>query len=182
MPEYTLIVKIPNAGNKEISYSVKLTGSYEDYPEDYFLLENSRSNICQALQTQSGRKLESQQLKWLINEWVHNIKEGRRNTNLSLELSEDISSTSSQARPAAPFTPTLLENSAYIPQPQQHNRAYTSAEGGSAPSHPSPLNEVIQEEQELAIQEEQEPIRKILATNNEVDIEVKKRNFVITVF
>lgn len=89
MPEYTLLMKIPNAGNKEYSYGVHLTDCYEDYPEDYFRIEQNRSHLCQTLQHQSGRTINNAQLKKLLEDWIGEIKLGRRRTTISLDLPPD---------------------------------------------------------------------------------------------
>ena len=86
MPEYTVTIKIPNAGNKQIPYSVVLVDSYEDYPEDYFRIEENRLNLCQAIQNQSARQISQEQLKRLISEWIQEIKLGRRRTTIILDL------------------------------------------------------------------------------------------------
>ena len=91
MSEYTLIVRIPQAGNKEISYSINLTTLYESYPEDYFRQENHRSLISQAIEQQSARMLNSENLTAIISTWIADIKVGRHRTIVTLDLPLDAS-------------------------------------------------------------------------------------------
>ena len=49
MPEYTLVIRIPAAGNKEFSYSVNLTGTDVNYPEDYFYSRTQRAKVAARL-------------------------------------------------------------------------------------------------------------------------------------
>ncbi|MGB3204172.1 MAG: hypothetical protein WBB28_04225 [Crinalium sp.] len=86
MPEYTLVIIISNAGNKELSYSVNLDGIYEIYPEDYLQLETNQLPLRETLQIQLARELSELQLKLLINQWINEIKEGNRRAIIRLDL------------------------------------------------------------------------------------------------
>lgn len=91
MSEYTLVVRIPQAGNKEISYSINLTTLYESYPEDYFRQENHRFLISQTIEQQSARMLTSENLTAIISNWIADIKVGRHRTIVTLDLALDAS-------------------------------------------------------------------------------------------
>jgi hypothetical protein len=91
MSEYTLVVRIAQAGNKEISYSINLTTLYESYPEDYFRQENHRSLISQTIEQQSARMLTSENLTAIISNWIADIKVGRHRTIVTLDLPLDAS-------------------------------------------------------------------------------------------
>ena len=91
MSEYTLVVRIPQAGNKEISYSINLTTLYESYPEDYFRQENHRFLISQTIEQQSTRMLTSENLTAIISNWIADIKVGRHRTIVTLDLALDAS-------------------------------------------------------------------------------------------
>lgn len=93
MTEFTLKLKIPNAGNKEIYYSVNLTGTDRSYPEDYFntRIDRGKANclsLRQAIENQSLRQVTDEQLEQIIHNWNHGIKYGKSNTTtviISLE-------------------------------------------------------------------------------------------------
>ena len=91
MSQYTLIVRIPQAGNKEISYFISLSTLYESYPEDYFRQENNRSLISQTIEQQSARTLTSENLTAIISNWIADIKVGRHRTIVTLDLPLDAS-------------------------------------------------------------------------------------------
>ena len=91
MSEYTLIVRIPQAGNKEISYSISLSTLYESYPEDYFRQDNNLSLISQTIEQQSARMLTSENLTAIISNWIADIKVGRHRTIVTLDLPLDAS-------------------------------------------------------------------------------------------
>ena len=91
MSEYTLVVRIAQAGNKEISYSINLSTLYESYPEDYFRQENHRFLISQTIEQQSARMLTSENLTAIISNWIADIKVGRHRTIVTLDLPLDAS-------------------------------------------------------------------------------------------
>ncbi|MBO1072240.1 MAG: hypothetical protein HEQ13_24060 [Dolichospermum sp. DEX189] len=91
MSEYTLVLRIPQAGNKEISYSINLSRLYESYPEDYFRQENHRFLISQTIEQQLARMLTSENLTAIISNWIADIKVGRHRTIVTLDLPLDAS-------------------------------------------------------------------------------------------
>ena len=91
MSEYTLVARIAQAGNKEISYSINLSTLYESYPEDYFRQENHRFLISQTIEQQSARMLTSENLTAIISNWIADIKIGRHRTIVTLDLPLDAS-------------------------------------------------------------------------------------------
>ena len=91
MSEYTLVLRIPQAGNKEISHSISLSTLYESYPEDYFRQENHRFLIRQTIEQQSARMLTSENLTAIISNWIADIKVGRHRTIVTLDLPLDAS-------------------------------------------------------------------------------------------
>ncbi|RCJ22385.1 hypothetical protein A6S26_21780 [Nostoc sp. ATCC 43529] len=92
MSEYTLVVRITQAGNREINYSIELSGLDENYPDDYFRHEKNRLAISQAIEQQSARKVTSANLKSIISTWILDIKSGLHRTVVTLDLPPDISS------------------------------------------------------------------------------------------
>lgn len=91
MTEFTLRLKIPNAGNKEIYYSVNLTGTDSSHPEDYLSARTDRGkanrlNLSQAIANQSLRQVTDEQLEQIIHKWNHGIKTGKSNTT-TVEIS-----------------------------------------------------------------------------------------------
>lgn len=90
MPEFKVVLKITNHNNQELPYSVNLRGAYEDYPEDYFRVDENRRKMQIALQEQAGCKIDNFQLKLIIDKWIEEIKEGRRRTTVRLDLPLEI--------------------------------------------------------------------------------------------
>lgn len=90
MPEFKVVLKVTNHNNKELPYSVNLRGAYEDYPEDYFRVDENRRKMQTALQEQAGCKIGNFQLKLIIDKWIGEIKEGRRRTTVRLDLPLEI--------------------------------------------------------------------------------------------
>jgi hypothetical protein len=86
MPEFKVVLIISNDDNKEVPYSLNLTGTYEDYPEDYFRVEANRIKMQAALQEEAERKVDSFHLKPIIDKWIGEIKEGKRRTTIRLNL------------------------------------------------------------------------------------------------
>ena len=86
MPEFKVVLKVTNHNNKEFLYSVNLTGADEDYPEDYFRVDENRRKMQTALQEQAECKIDNFQLKLIIDKWIGEIKEGRRRTTVRLDL------------------------------------------------------------------------------------------------
>jgi hypothetical protein len=85
MPEYKILIKNPDGG-RDINFSVILTGSDEDYPQDYFKRENISSRLREAIKSQSYRDVSQENLKLVINEWLKEIKNNRRLTSIKVNL------------------------------------------------------------------------------------------------
>ncbi|HLP91206.1 MAG TPA: hypothetical protein VK184_21830 [Nostocaceae cyanobacterium] len=91
MSEYQLVVRIPQAGNKEINYSIELNRLYESHPEDYFRQENHRLAISQTIEQASARKVSPTNLNSIISQWTVDIKSGLHRTVITLDLPPDAS-------------------------------------------------------------------------------------------
>jgi|GEM_PF-2416709 len=89
MSIYNLSVRIPQAGNKEVSYSVTLNKLQESHPEDYFRLEKNRLELCQTIQ-QSARQVNPADLDAIISKWISEIKCGMHNTTVTLDLPSEV--------------------------------------------------------------------------------------------
>lgn len=121
MPEYTVVIKIPNAGNKEIPYSVQLTGPHEDHPEDYFKVEQNRLQLCQVIQNHSARQISKEQLKRLIDKWIGEIKQSRRRTTITLDLPPEVIFTPNPTAVASDFSAPTTATSTHQPVPKKPN-------------------------------------------------------------
>ena len=86
MPEYTLIIEIPNAGNRQIRNSVNLTGSFVDCPGDYFRKPENRTKLKTDIETQSARQVSEADLDFFIKEWCPDIKQGLTPTTVRRDL------------------------------------------------------------------------------------------------
>jgi hypothetical protein len=86
MPEYTLIIEIPNAGNRQIRNSVNLTGSFVDFPGDYFRKPENRAKLKTDIETQSARQVSEADLDFFIKEWCRDIKQGLNPTTVRRDL------------------------------------------------------------------------------------------------
>jgi len=86
MSEYTLIVDIPNACNRQIRISVNLTGSSIDYPNDYFRKQENRTKLRNDIENQSQRQVCDSDLNFFIKEWCLDIKQGLSPTTVSRDL------------------------------------------------------------------------------------------------
>lgn len=78
MPEFTLTIVIPNAGNKEVLYSIYLERKQESYPEDYFRYHDHKEELRKLLREKAGRGVSDYQLQQIIEEWIRHIREGNR--------------------------------------------------------------------------------------------------------
>lgn len=79
MTQYTIVLTIPNAGNREICYPVNLTGKDAAvYPSDYFRSEENRSHLRQAIENVHYRKISDQDLDLIIRKFLSSIKSGFR--------------------------------------------------------------------------------------------------------
>lgn len=113
MPEYTLVIRIPAAGNKEFSYSVNLTGTDVNYPEDYFYSrtqrgKDNRAHLHLAIQQESERTVSDEQLNRIIAEWTKGIKSGKsRRTVVVLDLPPEVIAASKANSNQSRYTPSL---------------------------------------------------------------------------
>lgn len=84
MVKYTFILKIKGS-NSEVKYTLDLQPHQENNPKQFFnpeLCEKIRAN----LQTQSLYRINDINLKQIINIWIQDIKEGYRDSTISLNL------------------------------------------------------------------------------------------------
>jgi len=102
MVDYILAVRIPNAGNKEITYKASLSSNYASYPEDYFRRNEHRQALQDFIQQQSARTLTKVDLDGIINQWIQDIRSGIPNTTVTLHLPAVTSSGSSVPSAAIP--------------------------------------------------------------------------------
>ncbi|HBE20766.1 MAG TPA: hypothetical protein DEG17_01075 [Cyanobacteria bacterium UBA11149] len=169
MPEYTITLKIPNAGNREISHSVFLADFYEDYPEDYFKIENNRSHLCQTIEAQSARQISKEQLKRLIDNWIQDIKQGRRRTTITLDLLPEGIPTPNRTPITTEF-PTTTPT--YQPPPKKPNPSLSKPKITPTPNPPpNTINNSHSPPPKSTLTEKQnpEPTTSIEAATNEPD-------------
>ena len=86
MPEYTLIIEIPNAGNRLIRNSVNLTGSFVDCPRDYFRKPENRAKLKTDIETQWARQVSEADLDFFIQKWCDDIRQGLTPTTVRRDL------------------------------------------------------------------------------------------------
>ncbi|MBD2775232.1 hypothetical protein [Iningainema tapete] len=115
MPQYTLIIKIPNAGNKQISHTINLTETHEAYPEDYFEIQENKTNLHTTLQTKTARQITQTQLKQIIQQWTSDIKQNLRRTTIPINLPTEPPVPPTTPQPKPPLKPT--------PEPTTEKRA-----------------------------------------------------------
>jgi hypothetical protein len=121
MTEYTLVVRIPNAG-KEISYSIHLSELHASYPEDYFRIEVNRSRLCYAIQNESVRSVSPDCLNSMISKWISEIREGLRRTTFVWELPPDMAINAPQEQRLPQSSPIITPprlNTETQPKPKQ---------------------------------------------------------------
>jgi hypothetical protein len=102
MPKYTLIVQIPNAGNKEFRYTLNLPSGAADAPSDYFRKPENRAKLKADIEAQSARQVTDADLEVFIKEWCVYIRQGLSPTTVSLDLPPLIGTPTSTPSP----TPT----------------------------------------------------------------------------
>ena len=85
MTTYTILVKIPKAGNKTISFDLDI-GFQEDYPEDYFRQEENKLLIKQKIESQTLRTVTPSLFTQLLESVIKEVKLGRRQITVSLDL------------------------------------------------------------------------------------------------
>lgn len=84
MVKYTIIIK-EKEDNKQYSYSLELNENQEDNPQVIFSPEITIS-MQKQLEAKSMATFTDYQLQQIINAWIEDIKEGYRNTIISLKL------------------------------------------------------------------------------------------------
>ncbi len=84
MITYTLSLKLKDS-QESWKYSIDLNTHQENKPELYFS-QNRREEIRQELQSISSCKISNSHLKKIIATWIEDIKEGYRDTSITLAL------------------------------------------------------------------------------------------------
>lgn len=84
MVKYILLLKMKDT-NDEVKYTVDLQTDHENNPEQFFK-PGMREKIRAYLQTHSSYKINDINLNKIINTWIENIKEGYRDSTISLDL------------------------------------------------------------------------------------------------
>jgi hypothetical protein len=137
MSNYTLTIRIPQAGNKEVQYSLDLTGIYENYPEDYFRKPENSLLIREKLQSDSAREISQPILDLMLAKWIADIKCGLHNT----VFVADLPPTNNMRSSTSSFAPPLssLNQVPNYPQPKKPLRTNTQ---NSTPTSP-PQTEVL---------------------------------------
>ncbi|MFN6478275.1 hypothetical protein [Nostoc sp. DedQUE07] len=127
MPEYTLVIKIPFAGNREFLYGTILNGSHESYPEDYFRVKENRQNLSRAIETESSRKISTSQLDRIVSLWILDIKQGYRRTTVALDMPTDTAKIPSSVTSAtANSVSSHLVDLQQIPSTEQQSTTQTT--------------------------------------------------------
>lgn len=85
MVKYTIALKILGSANENYSYSLSLTPQQEDRPEQIFTPE-IRESMRNSLQKLSSCKIGDNHLNQMIRTWTEDIKEGYRNSTITLDL------------------------------------------------------------------------------------------------
>jgi len=117
MSVYHLIVRIPQAGNKEFDYSVTLNKLHESYPEDYFRVEDNRLNLCRTIQESATRQVSPASLEAIISKWISEIKCGIHHTTVTLDLPSE--SVSPPEQVVTPPVTDKVKNSEVTAKPKQ---------------------------------------------------------------
>ncbi len=111
MVNYTFALKVKEFP-EEFKYSLNMTQSQEDNPESVFNLE-IRESMRHKLQNQSACKINDSHLNKMIKNWIQDIKQGYRDTIITLDLplllEENISKLNEQGNQEIPalITPDL---------------------------------------------------------------------------
>ncbi len=86
MIKYTFSVKIKGSSNESYSYSLYLTADQENYPEQKLFTPEIRENMRNNLQTLSSCKITDSHLNQMIKTWIEDIREGYRDSTITLAL------------------------------------------------------------------------------------------------
>lgn len=118
MTTYTILVKIPKAGNKTISFDLDL-GFQEDYPEDYFRQEENKLLIKQKIESQTLRTVTPSLFTQLLESVIKEVKLGRRQITVSLDLPSIAPTSFSASENPLPsiLTPTQPPTKPKVPKP-----------------------------------------------------------------
>ncbi|NET58609.1 MAG: hypothetical protein F6K47_21380 [Symploca sp. SIO2E6] len=119
MAEYTLVVRIPQAGNHEVIYRLTLSGLYESHPEDYFRKQENRDQLCQFIQDQSRREVTTASLEAMIAKWIADIRCGLYRTVVTLDLPSQTYSNPEVAKVSPQTTAPLNPAATPSPPPRQ---------------------------------------------------------------
>ncbi|MBD2456687.1 hypothetical protein H6G80_21730 [Nostoc sp. FACHB-87] len=84
MVKYSFFLKVKET-NDEYIYALDLNDRQENFPEEIFTLE-IRENLRTTLQNQSLCAIKDHHLNQIIRTWMQDIKEGYRDSNLTLNL------------------------------------------------------------------------------------------------
>ena len=83
--KYSFELKLKDTPNMDCHYGVDLSGFSESYPETFFT-ETLCQEIRNDLQKQSNCIISDFHLKQIVNTWIEDIKEGYRQTVVTLDL------------------------------------------------------------------------------------------------
>jgi hypothetical protein len=84
MTNYTLALKIKDS-NEEYRYTLSLTPHQENNPESVLNLE-IRESMRNNLQKQSSCRINDSHLNKIVKTWIQDIKEGYRDSTITLDL------------------------------------------------------------------------------------------------
>ncbi|MCH2232579.1 MAG: hypothetical protein MK111_23655 [Crocosphaera sp.] len=131
MTTYTITIKIPKAGNKEIKHNLNLLDSQEDFPEDFFGQEKNVIPIKQLIESQTLRTITPPLLKKLTATLIKEIKLGRRQITVSLNMPSEGTNSSTNTNTSfidntpvtpsssfSPVSPTPKQPLPKIPKPR----------------------------------------------------------------
>lgn len=83
--KYSFELKLKAVPNVASNYAIDLSSFQESYPESYFT-EEVCQEIRSSLQKQTNCLINEFQLKQMITTWIDDIKEGYRQTMMTLDL------------------------------------------------------------------------------------------------
>lgn len=84
MANYTVALKVKDS-NEEYRYTLSLTPHQENNPESVFHLE-IRESMRSNLQKQSSCRINDSHLNKIVKTWIQDIKEGYRDSTITLDL------------------------------------------------------------------------------------------------
>jgi hypothetical protein len=85
MVKYSFSLKLKGAINEEYTYGLDLTTQQENFPEKVFTQE-IRESFRNTLQNKSSCAIKDNHLNQIIQTWIQDIREGYRDSNLTLNL------------------------------------------------------------------------------------------------